>query len=129
MSLKMPIINPFNRYEYGKESCSWHGKIVSLDGTSADDFEDDALDELLAAGSTPKEDWDGDVAGAARLKDGRIVGWETNWGPTGNGFAEDAYGGDATIYVGGTLDVVMWQGLSAEGRRLCGWPETKEGVS
>jgi len=113
---EMPGVNPFSRTD-------WHGRFVSLDDTSTQDFKEDDMDELLAAGETPK-DWDGQVAGVCRLKDGRYVGWETNWGPTGSGFCQDAYGGDADIYVGATLEVVMWQGLSAEGRRLCGWPET-----
>lgn len=113
---RMPVVNPFNR-------CSWHGKLVSLDGTSTEpDFAEEDLDELLAAGSTNPKDWDGDVAGIARLRDGRFVGWETNWGPTGDGFSEDAYGGDADIYFGASFEAVLWRGLSADGRRLCGYP-------
>lgn len=114
----MHWVNPFSRGD-------WHGRLVSLDGTPADDFAEDALDELIAAGESPPG-WDGDCAGVARLKDGRVVGWETNWGPTGDGFSEDAYGGDAAIYFGASVEIVMRLGLSAEGRRLCGWSEAEE---
>lgn len=116
-----PCVNPLGR-------SSWHGRLLSVDGTSAADFADDDVAEVLCAGETNPRDWDGDCAAVFRLADGRFVAYETNWGPTGSGFCEDAYGGNADLFFGATAEAVIYKGLSAEGRRLCGLPEEAPSV-
>lgn len=74
----------------------WTGELVSIDGCDNADFTYDDVEEVIAYATTPDE-WDGENAGIARLKDGRFIAWECAWGPTGNGFSADAYGGTADI--------------------------------
>lgn len=76
----------------------WHGSLVSVDGTSADDFTRDDVSAVVAWGTTPQCDWDGETAGIAVLNDGRFIAWEANWYPTGSGFSADAYGGESNIF-------------------------------
>lgn len=118
----LPRVNPFYRG-------MWSGRCISVDGTDATVFPPDEalLAEVLAAGDTGDgvDDWDGDVAAVFRLADGRFVAYETNWGPTGDGFSEDAYGGDANLFFGASEEAVVWFGLSMNGRKLCGYPGTR----
>ena len=75
----------------------WTGELVSVDGTSTEDFTvDDVLRVVWFATTAPGE-WDGETTGCVQLKDGRFVAWEADWGPTGNGFVCDAYGGTADL--------------------------------
>ncbi len=104
-------VNPFNRVD-------WSGRLVSVDGAPTDDFTEEDVAEVVASGSSG-DDWDGTVAAVLRLKDGRFVAYETFWGPTGDGFSADAYGGDADIHFAQTLDAVVAFGLTDEGRALC----------
>lgn len=105
-------VNPFTRY-------TWHGRLVSIGGAATTDFTADDVEEVVAEGVHEKG-YDGSVAAVLKLKDGRFVTYETFWGPTGNGFSEDAYGGDADLHFAATFeDAVRW-GLTDEGRRLCG---------
>lgn len=76
-----------------------------MDDTPTSDFTEDDVAAVLEYASTP-QDWDGETAGIVRLKDGRIVGWEANWGPTGDGFYADAYGGTADIIFGSDVERV-----------------------
>lgn len=103
----------------------WGHNLTSLDGTAATDIVADEVAEVVASGVDNPDAWDGDVAAVLRLKDGRFVGYETTWGPTGSGFNKDAYGGDATLFFGASLDVVKTMGLTDEGRRLCGLDQPK----
>lgn len=113
-------VNPFNRID-------WDGHLVSLDETLTDDFTAEDVAEVIASGQS-NDDWDGEVAAVLRLKDGRFVSYETFWGPTGDGFCADAYGGRADMHFGATLEVVQRLGLTDTGRRLCGWdPEQFDG--
>lgn len=118
----LPSVHPFDRGQ-------WSGRLISVDGTDTTDFNDrpDEPAEVIAAGDTGSG-WDGDSAGVARLTDGRFVAWDTNWGPTGDGFYEDAYGGDADIFFGATEEAVVWMGLSAFARTLCGYPAERPEV-
>lgn len=108
-------VNPFP-WDFGVEK-NWHGRYVSLDGTAAGEFSMDDVAEIVAQGST-EDRWDGTVAAVLRLKDGRFVSWETFYGPTGDGFSEDAYGGDADLSFGASFGVVWRMGLTDDGRRL-----------
>lgn len=95
----------------------WHGRVVAARGV--DDTlpaEDD--DATIWAYVKDGDRWDGYVVGVAQLSDGRWMAWETFYGPTGSGFIEDAYGGDADIYLAASLDDVLAFGLTESGRRL-----------
>jgi hypothetical protein len=105
-------INPF-----GSRS-QWHGRLVSVDGVAKDDFTAADVAEVIARGETG-DDWEGTVAAVMRLHDGRFVAYETFYGPTGDGFSEDAYGGDADLHFASTLDAVVRFGLTDIGRDLC----------
>lgn len=107
-----PCVNPLSR-------SSWTGRLVSLDGTSNADFTETDVLQILAAGEDDDR-WDGNCACVFRLKDGRYVSYETFWGPTGDGFAADAYGGDADLNFAANLETVVRFGLTDEGRKLCG---------
>lgn len=108
-------VNPFRRSE-------WDGRIVALDGCPADDFYPDEVDLILAEYDSG-EQWDGDVAAVIKLKDGRWVAWETFYGPTGDGFSADAYGGNADMFMATSLDILLRFGLTEEGRRKLDIPE------
>lgn len=84
----------------------WTGEFVSVDGTPTSDFSEEDVAEVLEYAHTPIKDWDGETVGIVRLKDGRIVAWEADWGPTGNGFSCDAYGGTADIIFGSDIEHV-----------------------
>ena len=121
--LNIPSVSPFTRHgslvtEY------WSGKLYSLDNTSTNEFIGNDIKEVLFSGEIG--DWNGEVACICQLKDGRDITWETNWGPTGHGFAEDAYGGDADILVSSTLYTAIMLGLTPDGRALCGAPTLKQ---
>jgi hypothetical protein len=100
-----------------------HGALHSLDGTSVDEFSTSDVVEVLYHGDTG-EDWDGTEAAIIRLEDGRLVGWQTWWGPTGAGFSEDAYGGDAELWFSKpeNLNTLILQAFDNLGRSLCGIP-------
>jgi len=86
---------------------SWHGELVSLGGCPASDFTRDDIARVIAWGTTDKDDWDGSCAGLVLLKDDRYVAWESGWGPTGSGFCEDAYGGDADVIFARHADMAL----------------------
>jgi len=102
---------PWSRYE-------WSGKFVTADGAPTDDFTREDVEEILAFGTTG-DYWDGETAGVARLKDGRIIAWESSYGPIGSGFCHDAYGGDANIIVARTVNAAL-KYISEKARELLG---------
>ena len=110
---ELPGVHPFDLYD----GC-WAGKILSVDGASAGDFTRDDLDVVIWAYETA-DGWDGEVAAICMLKDGRYISWETFWGPTGDGFHGDAYGGDADITAATTFENILQLGLTPERRELC----------
>lgn len=99
------------------------GEYVSLDGTTAGPIQEEDVEAVLYHGDTG-DAWDGVEAAILKLKDGRFVGYETWWGPTGSGFSEDAYGGDAKLCFGADLDTVARLALSDESRRLVSYQDT-----
>lgn len=105
-------VNPFRRDD-------WSGRLIAHDGVSDAEFTEDDVEEIIASGSSGDQ-WDGTVAAVFKLKDGRFVAYETFYGPTGSGFVEDAYGGDADIHFAADLATVVRMGMTDEGRRLCG---------
>lgn len=106
---------------YGDRFTSDHGGLRSLDGAAVGPFTQGDVAEVLYHGENGDR-WDGKEAAVIRLGDGRFVGWETWWGPTGSGFCDDAYGGDAEILFASDLRLLVNE-LSDEGRRLAGVPE------
>ena len=113
MGYKMPRTNPFD----GR--CDWEGKILTLDGSSTADFGEDDLDEVVWSWEDNPRDWDGNCACVCLLKDGRFISWESWWGPTGDGFSRDAYGGDTDLSAHSTLSNAMLFGLTPERRKMC----------
>ncbi len=101
---------PWGRY-------NWTGQFVSVDGCPAHDFVVEDVEEVVAHGTTDRSDWDGESAAIVRLKDGRFVAWESDWGPTGSGFCCDAYGGKADIAFAMTKAAALSY-LSERGRDL-----------
>lgn len=84
----------------------WSGEFISVDGCNASDFTREDVDEVLAWCSGGDR-WDGETCGLVRLNDGRFAAWEASYGPTGDGFNCDAYGGDADIVFGRTAAAAL----------------------
>lgn len=101
---------PWGRYD-------WTGNLISADDCPATDFERDDVERVIWWATTDATDWDGETAGVVLLKDGRYAAWEANWGPTGNGFCCDAYGGTADIIFARTQEAAEAH-LSEDAKRL-----------
>lgn len=99
---------------------SWSGELTTTDDTATNDFTVEDVARVIAHGTTAKDDWDGKCAGIVRLKDGRYVSWESWWGPTGSGFCNDAYGGDADIVFSRTIKAATLA-ISESARELLTW--------
>ena len=120
----MPAAHVSNWYltPFDLDEHSWHGRHESLDGAPAGPIsEDDVAGGIALYYGDEGNVWDGQVACIFMLNDGRYVAFETFYGPTGNGFSEDAYGGDANIAFANSLETVALMGLTEHGRKLCGW--------
>ena len=97
-------------------TCRHVGNLaVAIDLPSIDD-----VVSVHSYASTDDEDWDGATAAILVLTDGRWMTWESWWGPTGSGFSDDAYGGDADVWIADSLDASIRLGLTNDGRRLLG---------
>jgi hypothetical protein len=96
--------SPFSRL-------SWHGKLFTTDGADTTDFTKEDVDDVLWY-YDDGDRWEGMAAGLVKLKDGRIISWETSYGPTGDGFNEDAYGGDADILCSKTVNTALLHGFT-----------------
>lgn len=112
---------PFNLGDrtYGS---SWDGAYRSVDGTPTGHFSEEDVAEVLYHGGYGFDDYDGFEAAVLKLRDDRLVAYETWWGPTGSGFSADAYGADADVWFAseGHLKELVLQALGDEGRRACG---------
>jgi hypothetical protein len=111
---KLPSESPFSRGD-------WSGEVVSLDDAEDSFVSEDSLYRVLVSGESAP-DWDGESCGIALINDGRWIAWVSSWGPTGSGFSRDAYGGNATIYVANSPEILRQRALGSEGRMLCGIP-------
>ena len=94
----------------------WSGSLLSVDGCDTKEFEESDVSEVLQFASSGDR-WDGETAGMARLKDGRFISWEAGYGPTGDGFCRDAYGGEADINFA-TTEAAALGSLSESARSL-----------
>lgn len=99
---------------------SWDGCVRSIDDASTEWATLADVDEVVAQFNDDADEYDGECAAVVRLKDGRFMSWATFWGPTGDGFHEDAYGGDAEIFYAPTLEAIQRWALTAEHRRRLG---------
>jgi hypothetical protein len=115
-------VTPFGWRDDGSFSTSWDRAFRSLDDTSIGEFREQDIAEVLYEGETG-DTWDGKCAAVFKLNDGRLVAYETFYGPTGDGFHEDAYGGDAELVFASDLRLLVNEALTDEGRRLAGVPE------
>jgi len=89
----------------------------SLDGCS-DEFPDIGDVDYTIHQEEQDEGWDGTAVAVLKLKDGRYMVWEAWWGPTGDSFYADAYGGDGDVsFARGYYQAIMF-GLTDEGRRI-----------
>jgi hypothetical protein len=93
------------------EEGPWTGRDggeESLDGTPAFRLTKTDVDAVLFHYCAIDGSYDGKVAVVVRLTQGRgYAAWESWWGPTGSGFGNDAYGGDAVVYFGASVPVVL----------------------
>jgi hypothetical protein len=101
----------------------WNGRMRSIEGVPVGPVLEEDVEEVLYH-STSGDRWDGSEVAVLRLRDGRYVAYETDWGPTGDGFSRDAYGGDADLWFahGGDLRTLLLQALTDQGRRSVGLP-------
>jgi len=104
---------------------SWHGSLLSHDGTDTKDITeadiDDGPEQEIGWYANGVNAWDGDCAVVLRLKDGRWMAYESSWGPTGSGFSEDAYGGDADLVFAASKDNAVKFGISEAKRPALRW--------
>lgn len=110
-------VNPFNY----PDSVTYSALLAAGDDTDTTMPTAEDVAEVLHEASSGDQ-WDGTVAAVLKLHDGRFMVWETFYGPTGNGFIEDAYGGDAEIMFASTYDAAIRWGLTDEGRNLLDIP-------
>lgn len=104
---------------------SWtSGGFNTVDESKVGPFGKEDVAEVLYGGSSG-DGWDGWEAAVIRLKDGRLVAWASFYGPTGDGFHEDAYGGDAEVWFSGpdNLSLLVKQALGDWQRRGLRIPE------
>lgn len=104
---------------------NWEGKYISLDDAPAGQIEVSDVEKVLYYGDTG-EGWEGSSSCIMVLKSGIYVGFESSWGPTGDGFCADAYGGDTDIYFARDLALLVNTALTDAGRERCGLP--REGL-
>ncbi len=80
----------------------WNKNIVSVDGAPVTIPHPSEVSAVVAYHDCG---WDeGMHVAVIKLCDGRFMAWENRVGVTGSGFSEDAYGGDAEVWVAWTHD-------------------------
>lgn len=114
MTQTIEVINPWASYN------NWHDIRKSMDDSSTDLLKASDVEVLYQA--MEGDEWDGTVVFVGKFSDGRYIAYETSYGPTGHGFCEDAYGGDAEVWFGKDLNKLLLQALSDQGRRMIGIP-------
>jgi len=94
---------------------TWTGSYVSLDGCMAGPITLEDVESVIHH-YEDGDRWDGKELVVLKLKDGRYVGYETWYGPTGSGFFRDAYGGDVDVCFANDYHVLMIMGMGDEAR-------------
>ena len=125
MTIEIDVINPW-------EASNWISRVIDLDHELPNHEVPWSTDFKLAKVEASAESgggWDGTVAALVRLSDNRWMAWETFWGPTGDGFSEDAYGGDADVFMSVDRAKVIKFGLTDEGRRMLELADTQEATT
>lgn len=61
------------------------------------------MTDVIACSQSQAYDLYGSIVAVVKLKDGRYAAWETSWGPSGHGFSESRYGGNADVIVANSL--------------------------
>lgn len=104
----------------GKWSDSWHGNFKRIGNVKVGPFMPGDVQKVLYAADSGDDD--GMSVAVLSLRDDRLVAWESWWGPTGNGFFEDAYGGDTEIWFAYPryLKKLILTALTDIGRELVG---------
>lgn len=105
MNSKLPVSHPFNSLE------RWYGSFMG-DPSCSQDLDEKDIDRVLWMDQSRPTDWDGSCGCIVLMQDGRYVTWESSWGPTGDGFSVDAYGGDADVHICRSLNDALLYGLS-----------------
>jgi hypothetical protein len=124
VSEELTRVNPFG-LGTPSEDGGWHGHVFTHGGVFGEiPTTLDQLAEIVAQDESDPDDWEGTVVAVVKLKDGRFMSWESFWGPTGDGFHEDAYGGDADVHFAATLGEIIRFGLTDEGRQRLNLPLT-----
>lgn len=120
---------PFNLGDPSVTPYSWHGERKTIGDAQPRDFGEEDVKAVLYHGGYGFDDYDGFEAAVLELHDSTFVAYESWWGPTGSGFSEDAYGGDADVWFAGPNDLkaLVLEALGDEGRSACGIP--KEGLA
>jgi hypothetical protein len=82
----------------------WRGSFIAVGAPAIAEITDLTRDDILrlVCWSGADDRWEGDTAGVAQLRNHAFVAWEASYGPTGDGFNRDAYGGNADIFFGAT---------------------------
>jgi len=92
----------------------WNGEYISLDDCLAGPILTEDVAEVVHHYMNGDR-WDGKEIAILKLTDGRYVGWETWYGPTGSGFFADAYGGDVDIYFAKDYHTYGYGGFCSRG--------------
>lgn len=103
---EMPFVNPFRRSDWSGNTLDWTGKEI------ADLPEDESVVKRVVWSYQDNDRWDGQVAAIVELVDGRFASWESWYGPTGDGFNRDAYGGDSIVTITLNVPDAIQMGLS-----------------
>jgi hypothetical protein len=99
----------------GDDSGWSDGQIIAHNGVSDAMPDKEDVAEILID-MEYGDRWDGVTAAVVKLKDGRYMAWESFYGPTGSGFSNDAYGGDAVVHFSDDLEQIKLMALSDETR-------------
>jgi hypothetical protein len=86
---------------------TWSGRSLG-DAVIPEAVTKEDVEEVIFYWDEGAQEYDGKNVCVVRLTQGRgFAVWESWWGPTGSGFHEDAYGGDAIVFFAPTLPLAL----------------------